>query len=82
MVYDRHEPRAVCAFVTRENIGCDRALVTPQDPEFEGGKTHASSMYGGVSLPALVRFARSKEYTLLGSKPFLSGMIFSDFFAR
>jgi hypothetical protein len=48
-------------------LGCDRAVVSPYDRSFDKLKAHYSFLYGGASLPALERLARTKGYTLVGS---------------
>jgi hypothetical protein len=48
-------------------LGCDRAVVSPYDRTFDKLKAHYSFLYGGASLPALERLARTKGYTLVGS---------------
>jgi hypothetical protein len=48
-------------------LGCQRAVTTPYDKNFERAKAHYSYLYGGASITALYQLGLKKGYSLVGS---------------
>jgi hypothetical protein len=48
-------------------LGCERAVTTPYDRNFDRTKAHYSFLYGGASIAALHKLASRKGYALVGS---------------
>lgn len=48
------------------NLGCEKAISVPYDPEFVRSAAHHSFLYFGASLPAFYHLAEKKGYAFLG----------------